>query len=73
MCKTGAMSRGKYQSLTVKKKLEIIDQVESLPPGKKKKDIASNFGILQSTLSDILKDKENMRAFYEYGVNGLPE
>ena len=26
----------RYQSLTIKRKLEIIDKVDSLPPGKKK-------------------------------------
>ena len=34
MREAGAMS--KYLSLTVKRKLEIIDQVQILPPGKKK-------------------------------------
>lgn len=54
--------RGKYQSLTLKKKLEIISRVENLPPGKKKKDIASEFGIAQSTLSTILKGKHKIQA-----------
>ena len=35
----------RYQSLTLKRKLEIIDKVDSLPPGKKKKDIAAECGI----------------------------
>ena len=30
---------GKYQSLTIKRKLEILDTLENLPPGKKKKDV----------------------------------
>ena len=52
--------RRKYKSLTVKRKLEVIERVESLPPGKKKKYIAAEFGIPQSTLSTILKDKEKL-------------
>ena len=52
--------RRKYKSLTVKRKLEVIERVESLPPGKKKKDIAAKFRIPQSTLSTILKDKEKL-------------
>jgi hypothetical protein len=39
------MQRSKYQSLTIKRKLEIIDLVDQAPPGKKKKDIASEAGI----------------------------
>ena len=58
------MSRYRYQSLTVKRKLEIIDKGDSLPPGKQKKDIASEFGILQNTLSTILKDKDKLCASY---------
>ena len=33
-----------------------------LPPGKRKKDIVSEFGISQSTLNTILKDKEKLCA-----------
>ena len=36
---------GKYQSLTIKRKLEILDTLENLPPGKKKKDVATDFNI----------------------------
>ena len=50
--------------LTIKKKLEIIDRVDNLPLGKRKKDIASEFGIPQST---ILKDKAKLRASYTVG------
>ena len=56
-----AKNRGKYQSLTLKRKLEILDQVEQSPK-RKKKDIASAFGIPQSTLSTILKEKEKLLA-----------
>ena len=61
------MSRHRYQSLTAKRKLEIID---SLSPGKWKRIIiiiASEFGIPQSTLSTILKDKDRLRALYAVG------
>ena len=47
-------THGKYQCLTLKRKLQIIDEVEQ-SPRKKKKDIASEFSIPQSTLSTILK------------------
>ena len=39
------MKRAKYQSLTIKKKLEIIDKVRHLPPRKEKKDIAAEYAI----------------------------
>ena len=50
----------RYQSLTIKRKLEIIDKVDSLPPGKKKKDIAAECGIPASTLSTIFKSRESL-------------
>ena len=50
----------RYQSLTIKRKFEIIDKVDSLPPGKKKKDIAAECGIPASTLSTILKSRESL-------------
>jgi hypothetical protein len=55
------MKRSSYQSLTIKKKLEIIDRVEELPSGKKKKDIAAEYNIPCSTLSTILKNKDSLR------------
>ena len=48
--------------LTVKRKLEIIDRVKNLPPGKKKKDVASEFKIPPSTLSTILKNKDILKS-----------
>ena len=54
-------TRGKYQSLTLKRKLEILDEVEKTS-SKKKKDIASHFGIPPSTLSTLLKDKDKIRS-----------
>lgn len=56
--------RNKYQSLTVKRKLEIINRVDSLPPGKRKKDIASEFGIPKSI---IFENKDKLRASYVIG------
>lgn len=56
------MKKTRYQSLTIKRKLEIIERVEHLPPHKKKKDIAAEFGIPQSTLSTILKNKDSLQA-----------
>lgn len=61
------MQRSKYQSLTIKRKLEIIDLVNQAPPGKKKKDIASEAGIPASTLSTILKNKDALRAGHAVG------
>ena len=54
--------RRKYRALTIKRKLEIIERVNNLPPDKKKKDVASEYGIAPSTLSTILKEKEKLRA-----------
>ena len=50
------MSRGKYLSLTVKRKLEIIDQVESLPPGKK--DVVSDFRSSRALSAVFLRIKK---------------
>ena len=58
---------GKYQSLTIKRKLEILDTLENLPPGKKKKDVATDFNIPASTLSTILKNKDSIRASHALG------
>ena len=55
-----------YQSVTFKRKLEIIDEVEQSPRNKKKY-IASEFCIPQSTLSTILKDNIKLHAFYTAG------
>ena len=61
------MKRTSYKSLTIKKKLEIVDRVEGLPPGKKKKDIAAEYGIPCSTLSTILKKKDSLRESHSFG------
>ena len=56
-----------YNSLPIKRKLEIINRVEQLPPNKKKKDIAAEFGIPASTLSTILKSKDALRNHHAVG------
>ena len=61
------MQRNKYQSLTIKRKLEIIDLVDNAPPGKKKKDIASEAGIPPSTLSTILKNRDVLKVSHTFG------
>ena len=61
------MKRAKYQSLTIKKKLEIIDKVRHLPPGKKKKDIAAEYAISLSTISTILKFENELQKKQAYG------
>lgn len=63
------MQRSKYQSLTIKRKLEIIDLVDQAPPGKKKKDIANEAGIPASTLSTLLKNRDSLRAGHATGSN----
>ena len=63
------MNRARYQSLTIKRKLEIIDTVNSLPPGKKKKDIAAECDIPPSTLSTILKNRDSLLAKHALGSN----
>ena len=61
------MQHSKYQSLTVKNKLAIINLVKKEPPGKKKKDIASEVGIPASTLSTILKIMDVLKASHTFG------
>ena len=63
------MKRARYQSLTTKRKLEIIDKVDSLPPGKKKKDIAAECDKPPSTLSTILKNRDSLLAKHALGIN----
>ena len=64
-----AMHRAKYQSLTVKQKLEIINIVQSVPPGKKMKEIhvAAQLCIPASNLSAIMKNKALLRDRYAFG------
>ena len=63
------MKRQRYQSLTIKRKLEIIDKVDTSPPGKKKKEIAAEFGIPPSTLSTILKNRDSLQTRHAVGSN----
>ena len=55
------MQHSKYRSLSIKRKLEIIDAVEKVPAGKKKKEIATEFGIPTNTLCGILKKKGELK------------
>jgi len=52
------MEKRTLMSLTVGDKIKIIDEVKR--GVKRKKDIASEFGIPASTLSTILKDKDKI-------------
>ena len=61
------MRRSRYQSLTVKRKLEIIDLVEKARPGKTKKEIAAELSIPPSTLNTILKNKATLRNSHAFG------
>ena len=55
------MSGRKLHTLPLKRKIKLIDAVEKRPAGKKKKEIAEEFGIVPNTLSTIVKDKEKYR------------
>jgi hypothetical protein len=55
----------KLKTLTLKRKIELLDEVES--GAKKKADIAKEFGISGSTLSGIIKNKERYRKMYYDG------
>ena len=61
------MHRIRYKSLTIKRKLEIIDLVEKAEPGKKKKEIATELSIPPSTLSTILSNKTTLMASHAFG------
>ena len=59
-----SFSSRKLVTLSLKRKIEMIDCVER--GGKKKKDIASDFGIAPSSVSTIVRDKDRYRKlFYE--------
>ena len=60
-----SMQRTKYQSITIKRKLESIDLVDKEPPGKK--NIASEVGIPASSLSTILKNRDVLQASHAFG------
>ena len=58
----------RYKSLTVKRKLEIIDLVEKAGQGKKKKEIErKKRKSFPSTLSAILKNKATLGASHTFG------
>lgn len=50
-------SRGNYQQLTLKQKLNIIEEVDK---GKKRKDIAAKFNIKANTLTSIYQKKASI-------------
>jgi hypothetical protein len=52
------MEKRCLKSLTISDKIKIIDELKKRV--KRKKDIASEFGIPVSTLSTILKDKDKI-------------
>ena len=63
-------SRGSYKSLTIKRKLEIVDAVEKAPASKKKKELAAEFNIAPSTLSSIIKNKDSLKVKANSGGKG---
>ena len=63
-------SRGSYKSLTIKRKLEIVDAVEKAPASKKKKELAAEFNIAPSTLSSIIKNKDSLKVKGNSGGKG---
>ena len=54
----------KCTTLPLKRKIELIDQVEN---GKKQKNVALDFGISPNTVSTIMKDKARYREAYNSG------
>ena len=59
--------RGVYKSLTIRRKLEIVNAVEKAPPTKTKKEIAAEFDIPPSTLSTIMKKKDSLKTMATHG------
>ena len=57
----------KRASLTLLRKIEILDAVDRAGPHCKKKKIAEDYGIPSSTLSTILKNKDDIRDKFESG------
>ena len=53
------MKRSRNESLTIDRKLEIMNRVDNLPPGRRKKYIRAEFEIPLSTVSTILKNKDS--------------
>ena len=54
------MASKKKHTLSLKRKIELINEVES-SPFKRKKVIAEEFGIPHNTLSTIMKNKEKYK------------
>ena len=55
------------QSLTFKRKLEIINLVEKAPQAKTKKDIAAELSVPSSIFSTILKNKATLKESHAFG------
>ena len=62
-------SSRKLVTLSLKRKIELIQCVES--GGKRKKEIASDFGIAPNTLSTILRDKDRYQRLFYGGKTDL--
>ena len=61
-----SFSSRKLVTLSLKQKIKMIDCVER--DGKKKKDIASDFGIAPSSVSTIVRDKDRYRKLFYKGT-----
>ena len=62
------MSLRKCNALSLKRKIDVIKAVDNCPPGKKRKQIADDFGIPPNTLTNIMKNREKTEtAFYSGG------
>ena len=57
----------KRASLTLQRKVEIIDAIDRGGPHCKKQKIAEEYGIPPSTLSTILKNRDDIRNKFESG------
>lgn len=60
-----ASIKARRVNLPLKRKIDLIRSVEA--GGKRKKDIASEFGICAGTISHIMKDKERLKQLYHSG------
>ena len=61
----------KLHTLPLKRNMELIDAVVKHPAGKKKKEIAEEFGIVLNTLSTTMKGKENYRQAFNGGQKNI--
>lgn len=61
----------KRNNRSLAEKIEIIDAVEKAGPFAKKAKIAADFGIPANTLTNIMKNKETLRARFNSGSSSL--